>query len=402
VKQPSTGYFAVAKLGERWWFIDPAGHPYLSVAVDSVAPPKTFHDSVPTWIETTATLLTTNGFNSVGAWSDDAWADAKTFGKTTSRVPYTRIWNFMRDYSRDRKKLHAGTVVAPGPSTFPHDTIPVFDPEFVTFCATRAAELDATASDPYLLGHFSDNELPFHLDALKNGLTLPIDDPGNVAARRWYKAQTGVEPPAGLEQQPPSNAAAKFLAAIPASVNGDFVGYVTTEYFRIVSAAIQQHDKHHLFLGSRFNGRVMSEPTVFQAAGHFVDVVSVNYYGAWTPNQDLVRKWTTNSGRPVLISEFYAKGMDSNLPNTSGDGWIVRTQEDRGRFYQNFVLGLMTAGNVVGWQWFKYMDYASKDGKDDSNQGIVDAQFRPYDKALAWMAKLNRQKYPLVDAIQSK
>ena len=51
--------------------------------------------------------------------------------------------------------------------------------------------------------------------------------------------------------------------------------------------------------------------------------------------------WNRESGRPIIITEWYAKGMDSGLPNRSGAGWIVKTQADRGRFYQNFTLGLV-------------------------------------------------------------
>jgi len=60
------------------------------------------------------------------------------------------------------------------------------------------------------------------------------------------------------------------------------------------------------------------------------------------------------SGRPVVVTEWYAKGMDSGMANTTGAGWLVRTQADRGWFYQNFVLALMESKVCVGWHWFKY------------------------------------------------
>jgi hypothetical protein len=39
-----------------------------------------------------------------------------------------------------------------------------------------------------------------------------------------------------------------------------------------------------------------------------------------------------------MITEFYAKGEDSGMGNTGGAGWLVKTQKDRGTFYQNFIL----------------------------------------------------------------
>jgi hypothetical protein len=44
------------------------------------------------------------------------------------------------------------------------------------------------------------------------------------------------------------------------------------------------------------------------------------------------------------------------LANITGAGWTVRTQKDRGRFYQNYTLGLLKQPGCVGWHWFKYMD----------------------------------------------
>jgi len=63
-----------------------------------------------------------------------------------------------------------------------------------------------------------------------------------------------------------------------------------------------------------------------------------NSLGAWS-------YW--RSGRPFLISEFFAKAMDSGLPNTCGAGWIVKMQEARGAFYQNFALPLLRHGGCV-------------------------------------------------------
>ena len=48
--------------------------------------------------------------------------------------------------------------------------------------------------------------------------------------------------------------------------------------------------------------------------------------------------------KPFIVTEWYAKGMDSGMANTTGAGFVVKTQADRGRFYQNFTLGLLESG----------------------------------------------------------
>jgi hypothetical protein len=92
--------------------------------------------------------------------------------------------------------------------------------------------------------------------------------------------------------------------------------------------------------------------------------------------------------------------MDSGFANTTGAGWVVKTQADRGRFYQNFALGLIETGGCVGWHWFKYRDNdpGSKTADPsnlDSNKGIVNLRLDPYVPLLQAMHELNRQVYSL-------
>lgn len=52
--------------------------------------------------------------------------------------------------------------------------------------------------------------------------------------------------------------------------------------------------------------------------------------------------------RTFMITEFYVKGEDTGMDNTSGAGWIVKTQAERGYFYQNFVMELLKSRVCVG------------------------------------------------------
>jgi hypothetical protein len=133
-----------------------------------------------------------------------------------------------------------------------------------------------------------------------------------------------------------------------------------------------------------------------------VDVVSVNYYNAWTPDPARLTSWAAAAGKPVLITEWYAKGVDSGLGNTSGAGWLVKTQRDRGLFYQNFTLGLLESRVCVGWHWFKYADNDPTDKKTDpsnrdSNKGIVSNRYVPYQPLLDAMKDVNRRSFGLIE-----
>jgi hypothetical protein len=378
------GYFRTVQTENRWWLVDPEGGLFIHIGVAAVAPGRSSNSraafqerfaSERKWAGQTSRLLRSRGFNGAGAWSAD-----NLLRGTSPRLVYTLIWNFMSEYGRKR----GGTTQQPGHTGYPSDCIFVFDPEFETFCDLRAKALAATKSDPYLLGHFSDNELPFPDNALDLYLQLKPEDAGCKAAHEWLKKR------------------GKDGAAITDKDREEFLEYVADTYFKITTQAIRKYDRNHLCLGARFHGTTLGSPAVFRAAGRYVDVISINYYDAWTPHPYSLRAWEQWADKPLMITEFYVKGADSGLPNKSGAGWIVKTQNDRGQFYQNFALGLLESGVCVGWHWFKYMDNDPTDrsadpSNRDSNKGIVTSRYAEYTPLLERMSELNTQVYELVD-----
>jgi hypothetical protein len=386
-KEKATGFFYPKKIDNRWWLVDPEGGLFLHKAVVAVRPmggtnadiafqEKFGSDS--NWVAGTSGLLHSLGFNGLGAWSD-----TERLRQARQPLAYTRIWDFMSSYGQKR----GGTYQQSGHIGYPQDCIFVFDPEFEKFCDNYAQQLAKTKDDPWLLGHFSDNEMPFKREAIINYLQLPDNDPGHQAALAWLQARHGPQPT---------------VKDVTAQDRKDFLALVTDRYYRIVSSAIKKYDPNHLFLGSRFNDGELNFPEVFKAAGAYVDVMAVNYYRTWTPSQEKLQMWSRESGRPILITEWYVKGEDSGLSNTSGAGWIVKSQRDRGLFYQNFTLGLLESRVCVGWHWFKYGDNdPSEPNTDpsnrDSNKGIVTFRYEPYSALLDEMKPLNDRVYSLAD-----
>jgi hypothetical protein len=384
----ATGFFRVERINGRWWLVDPAGGLGLNRSIVSVAMLRTpgavaalerKFGSDTQWAAQTAALLHAHGFNGLGAWTDTARLRA-----APQKLAYTAIWNFMSSYGKKR----GGTYQLPGHTGYPHNAIFVFDPAFATFCLEHAQQLAATKDDPWLLGHFTDNELPLRREALANFLSLPEADPGFRAAQAFLRARHG---PAATAAQ------------ITEVDRQDFLALVVDRYLDLVTRAIRQVDPNHLVLGSRFHGAQVRFPETFRAAGKHLDVVAVNYYNAWTADAELMAMWERESGRPFMITEWYAKGMDvPGLANVSGAGWVVKTQADRGRFYENFTLSLLESRACVGWHWFKYMDNDPEDTKADpsnrdSNKGIVSNRFEPYGPLLDAMKRLNERTFRLIE-----
>lgn len=389
-KLSATGFFYATNILGRWWLVDPLGHLFLHKGISALKPLHTpsaepvFQSkfgSGTNWAVQVTDLLRKNGFNGAGAWSSLA-----ELRPVSDPLVYTETLNFMTAYGRKR----GGTYQQPGHTGFPNDCIFVFDPEFETFCDEYAAQLAANKNDPYLLGHFSDNELPFKHSSLTNYLSLPAIDPGHQAAETWLRSRHG-EHATGTD--------------ITEQDNRDFLVLVVERYFRTVSRAIHKYDPNHLFLGSRFYGPDINSAEIFKASGPYLDVVSVNYYYAWTPKQSDLAMWSKESGRPVLITEWYAKGEDSGLSNQSGAGWVVKTQRDRGLFYQNFTLSLLSSPCCVGWHWLQYADNDPLDTKSDpsnrnANKGIVNVHYEPYAPLLEAMRQVNERSYGLAHYFQ--
>lgn len=388
----ATGFFYVANIEGRWWGVDPDGYLYINSAMNSLRPGTSERNrealiekfgTHENWMKRTIGMLQEFGFNSAGSWSDHkAIIEAN---KTVERpFAYTINWNFMSSYGRQR----GGTYQRPGNIGYPNQAIFVFDPEFEKFCDEHAKQLLDYKDDSNLFGYFSDNEMPFRITALDDFYTLPEHEPGHQGAREWLKSK-GIAIEEATDQH-----------------REEFLAYIGDRYFSIVSAAIHKYDPNHMYLGARFHGGERNMQLFMETVGQYLDIVSVNYYNQWTPQKQHLQNYTKWTGRPFIVTEYYTKGEDSGMTNQSGAGWIVKTQKERGMFYQNFNLALIESPNCVGWHYFKYQDNdPTATGVDpsniDGNKGIVNNYYEVWDDMVEKMTEFNLQVYDLIEHFDS-
>jgi len=126
-----------------------------------------------------------------------------------------------------------------------------------------------------------------------------------------------------------------------------------------------------------------------------VDIISINCYNVWTPTKTSMDMWSAGN-KPFFITEFYAKAEDAGLPNDTGAGWLVPTQLDRARFFENFTLALIEHPGCVGFHHFKYND------DDGSNKGLVNEAFKWYDILKNSFFKVARDIYGLREFLTNK
>ncbi|MEI9975021.1 MAG: hypothetical protein WDO73_25010 [Ignavibacteriota bacterium] len=386
-KARATGFFHPAKIDGRWWLVDPNGGFYLQAGVCSlsrgnsavnVASLKEKYGTPEQWAIKTSAWLRENGFTGSGAWSDVGLLRG-------NRIVYSTLNDLMGGFARSRHMV----TQQPGHLGYPGDAIPVFHPEFEAYARKSAGSLAAYKEDPWLLGHFSDNELPLPADLLDRHLKLDGGDanqaPGLDAVQSWLKQRKGTA-----------------KAELNDADRDAFLSYVFDRYLSITTAAIRAADPNHLCLGPRLYGSSLHHESLIATAGKHLDILSLNVYNYWTPPADLITMWESKSGKPFLVTEWYVKGDDAGFKNSSGAGWIVPTQRDRALFYQNFTLALLESKSCVGWHWFKYMDNDPDDpttdpSNRDSNKGMVDIRYNPYSDVVTGMRELNRCLYSVVD-----
>ncbi|MDR6764434.1 hypothetical protein J2Y38_004667 [Flavobacterium sp. 2755] len=399
-QKQATGFFRTEKIDNRWWIIDPEGYPFIykGVAVfnagRSVNQQKAFDKkfgSPENWLKQESKLLRDNGFNGVGAWSN-----IDLVRKEENPLVYTVIISPMGMYHADHIKKYGGKYKEASWQNYRFDLVMVFDKEFDAYVEKSVKEVSQYKNDKYLMGYFTDNELPWYNDALDKHLTLLAkDEQGYIAAKEWLDQRKGFSASASDITQEDRMA---------------FTAFYFETYMKKVTEALRKADPNHLYLGCRFNQdkeQELTNPEIFKVAGKYMDVISINHYRKWEPSQDLMNKWGEWSGKPFLITEWYTKGEDSGLPNNTGAGWLVRTQKERGLFYQNFTLELLKNKNSVGWHWFKYMDNDPEDlstdySNRDSNKGIVNSNFEPYMPLLKEMKLINDNAFELTRYFDKK
>jgi len=353
VKTAATGYFEIKKINDCWYLVDPDGYLFFTIGVCSVS--KGGGVELPD-------ALRNIGANTLGCWSDETIND-----ETAYKMPYCPRWNFMQTYKNSSQRTK--DLLSKG-------IIPVFDPAYISFCDDHAKQLIDTKNNPFLLGHFSDNELPIYDNTSYGNLLdrfLEIQDksdPNYLAAKNWIIDRKGEN------------------YSITEEDRELFHGFVTGTYYRITSEAIKRYDPNHLYLGSRLHGAAKRMPSIFTEAGKYVDMISINVYGTWTPLTEDMDMWSAGD-KPFFVTEFYAKAEDSGLGNKTGAGWLVPTQEVRAKFFENFTLALIEHPACVGYHYFRYID------NNDSNKGLLDGDYRWWEPLKNSYYKVARDIYSL-------
>lgn len=382
IREKATGFFYTKKIADRWWVIDPDGYAGLNIAMNSVynITPK---EDIPLMYDRLKTL----GYNGIGNFlSNEGQTNEYNEGRDTL-FSYTRKINFFLTYKDKRRSRYPSTPIQISGSL---DYVFVLDPEFEKYCDELALKTIAPYRDERnLIGYFLDNEINFNQDQLVNMLNgkLKAGDPSFDAALTFVTER-------GYTQEDVQK------GSVPESVKEAFAVMLAEHYYKVTAAIVKKYDPNHLNLGSRLHGRPRDIEGVVKASARYCDIVSVNFYDRFSPNDQITAptRWMSWIDAPCVVTEFYTKGYDAttqgNVNGYSGAGWVVKTQTERGYFYQNSCLQLLKSKIFVGWHYFKFQD----DG--DSNKGIYTTSAKgrqEYTELTSLMKELNINTYKLIN-----
>ena len=400
VRQEITGFFYTKKIDDRWWVIDPLGYPVVLMSVSGVtvsyqgsptqknAVISRFGNSERWAISTTRHLKDDLGFNCTST-SDDAVYSVE------NGLAYFKRFGAMSSYASSQG-INAGQG---GQSKFSeNNTMPVFDPGFEAR-VDQNAKSNVVPNDTNMIAYITDNELPMDLTMLIDYLTVDPTKEVNyysyATAWYWVTQMTGKE----------------YIAQedLTDELMDLFRAFVWDRYYYVVKTAIEKYDPNHLYAGTKYLNWVKDSEWVLRFSAEYVDILTINWYSAWEPQAEYIFAFEKYADVPFMVTEFYAKSSQTfdNLACKDGAGFFVKTQADRGLFYQNYTLRLLEAKNCVGWQWFQYTDNdpagnPTDISSRDANKGIVNNRHEEYTELTDDMTVINKNVYNLISYFDNR
>ena len=409
----ATGFFHIEEIAGRKWLVTPEGYPYIAVCMNRfsfgssdrmIRERDAKFGGRDGWYTQETAFLKEIGFNSVGAWSQTALINQQT--DNTKKIPYIVIYQPTSGYNGQmkaaglEKEAYADRSVDDSWYGYPYSFSMIFNEDYEAYADNVLKDAARYRDDPYCIGYYVDNELPWVNHGLDYCLgKWPEGHVNHTVAQKWLderKGRTGTT-----------------LADVTDDDRKAFVGYCFGEYLSKIRTILRRYDPNHLFFGPRMAhwNNELANDYVFKEAGKYVDAWCFNHYHYWEPDVDRLEHYAAVSGKPGMITEFYVKGEDtdayyhsgkSGLTNTSGAGWLVHTQEERGIFYQNFALKLLQCPDIIGWNYFMYIDNDPEDpnaasGETDGNKGILTCEFERYTPLVDRMKEFNLNVFNLTN-----
>jgi len=414
-RQTASGRFQVKKLNGKWWLVDPDGYLFWSSGTTGVRsggnatrvhgrqfcfewlptaddPLSRFYkqgkhsaidffqinlyrkygeDFEKIFFDISARRLQAWGMNTIANWSDEPVCQLR-------RVPYVMPIN-----ARAQRFVATSYKMA-GLTKLKHFPDP-FDPEYEGIIAKHLRNMPGCIGDPWLLGVFVDNELPWTAaNPSGEGGTVRIPIPALCVnggethikraliddLRQRYETITALNnqwsthfASWGEMLDPLTLTVAQIKAAEQDILKLEAL--IAECYFRKTRDALKSCDPQILYLGARFSGRFT--PEVVKICAKYCDVVSFNIYEE-LPDMRQADEMALAQDFPVMIGEFHFGALDRGMFHTGLRK--AENQADRAAKYAAYIENAAQSAWCVGAHWFQYKDQPLTGRGDGENYNI--------------------------------
>jgi hypothetical protein len=279
-----------------------------------------------------------------------------------------------------------------------------YDPRFAEALRSGMKELaELTAEDPWCIGYFVQNEVPWNgQNIFRGSLESPPDQPAKQALVRLLVEKYRT---VGRLNTAWKTSLASWQAvldgrdfsrvALPDKDVDDFYLAFMEQYFKTVRGVVKEVAPKRLYLGCRFHSwQRMKIPAI--AAARYADVVSVNLY--ITPKEMAEFTYPNGLDVPVVIGEWHFGARDRGQLDCGIRA--VANQKERAEAFGAFMRAALAHPQIVGAHWFRYHDHPSAgraggDSRSNSQNGLLDGVDTPYMETIEAARSVGHALYRL-------
>lgn len=438
--------FRVAEVEGVWWFVTPDGHALYSNGPTGIDPigdyvgntdRSPYHEAVlakygsdEAWADGTVARLCELGIRTHGGWL--SVADSRHF---SGRIPYSLNTSFYGEMPE---------VVGAPPSAKPRRDV------FDATASARARALahqeggvvQRCAGDPWCIGVFVENELPWAPSLLAGGSHLDVylaESPGgpgklalqsffarryrnDIAAfnRAWGTTLASFDDLQQLDRLGSCAPTLGFADDLCALREGEarfddrmhFEAEVAARTAMIADEALAEVDPLLLNLGARITAEP-AHPAVVAALAQSADVMSINNYDISAAAAILLppavqaqleergmlpidvfarlRRVHEITPKPLLISEWFYRVARADIGSYPPILPEVPTPAEQAAAYRSYMDEILAMPFVIGEHWFQWVDQPREGRFDRENQliGLVSVEDELNQPLAATVAEVN-------------
>ncbi len=438
----ATGFFRAEKYQGKWWLVEPKGKLFFSHGIDCVhwwdGTPIEERDGWFDYIPFDDADYREFFLNSqlvLGGHYDGRYVRCFDFEQANLRRKYGRNWRALSADTAHRRLRSWGMntigmwsnpdvylmrktpyvvsiyredfkckVIEGSPSVWMKFR-DVFDPDFRDKIRKRMAEEKReSANDPWCIGYFVDNELPWG-DEVSLSLATLASPPEQVAKKvfiedlkvryttiealnqAWGSRHESWQALLEHRETPDRDKAYKDLAR--------FYTKIAETYFKTIREAIKEVAPNQLYLGCRLAWYEKPTPDpsrVIRAAAKYCDVISFNLYRWDVSDYELPE----GVDAPAIIGEWHFGAYDRG-PFKSALV-TVEDQHERARMYESYARSVLQNPVFVGCHWYQYRDEPTTGRPVDGENfqcGFVDSVDTPHPETVQACRKVGYDMYDI-------